>query len=97
MPLVAVAGDEIYPPGGGALAPAHSSVKINNLPVAVEGDPASSDANGHPGGPGQPTSVKKGGSSKTVFAYGQPIHRKDDPRDCGDTTKVTHQSTVNAG
>ena len=94
MPLWAVIGDEDSAGGGALTGDADSSphtVKINNIPVIVHLSNASPDSNC----PASPhCNPHTDAHSPTVFAYGKPAVRHDDARVCGDTTVVSHQSTV---
>jgi uncharacterized Zn-binding protein involved in type VI secretion len=95
MPLIAVEGDE-NSHGGGALSATGGSspqkVTIGGIPIIVHPSPAGPDDFLHP----PPPTDTAGGSSK-VTAYGLPIHRHDDLRECGATTIVTKQTKVIAG
>lgn len=95
MPLIAVEGDENSHGGGALFATGGSSPKtvtIDGVPVIVHPSPAGPDNFLHPPPPTD-TAV---GSSK-VYAYGLPIHRHGDLRQCGATTIVTGQTKVTAG
>jgi uncharacterized Zn-binding protein involved in type VI secretion len=93
--LWAVEGDQNSHGGGELIAGGASSpgtVKINGKKVIVHESPAAGDDLGHPL---PPTDTAAG--SGTVFCYGAPVHRNNDPRQCGAVTEVTGQSTIKVG
>ena len=93
--LWAVDGDPNTHGGGELIVSGASSpdtVKINGKSIIVHKSPAQPDNLGHP----LPQTATAAGSG-TVFCYGSPVHRQDDPRDCGATTIVLGQSTVFIG
>ena len=88
--LWAVQGDKNDHGEGAFKEPANKTVLINNKPVIVKGDDAEGDNQGH-------TNPEADGTSGTVYAYGEKIHRNNDTRNCGAKTVVTGQSTVTSG
>lgn len=93
--LCAVEGDPNSHGAGTLIAAGDSSpqtVKINGKSVIVHESPANPDNLGHPL---PPTSTSNGSGSVTY--YGKPVHRNGDLRQCGATTIVTGQSSVQAG
>jgi uncharacterized Zn-binding protein involved in type VI secretion len=95
MPLIAVEGDENTHGAGALIAAGGSSpqkVFISNKPIIVHPSPAEPDNFLHPP---PPTDTAEG--STKVSAYGLPIHRDGDLRECGAATVVTGQSKVFAG
>lgn len=88
--LWAVEGDEDDHGHGAFKTPSNTTVKINGKNVIVKGDHANGDDAGH-------TDPAADGTSGTVFAYGQKIHRNNDTRNCGAKTIAKGQSTVKSG
>lgn len=92
MPLCAVAFDP-NSHGAGQLMPQNpQTVFCEGIYIIDHVSPAYPDGLSSKGPPHTLPATAAG--SPTVFAYGKPVHRLNDPRICGAVTIVTNQSTV---
>jgi uncharacterized Zn-binding protein involved in type VI secretion len=88
MPLCSVQGDPNTHGAGELIATNPQTVFINSQPVIIHGpDHASGDEDDHD----DPMTAE---GSPNVYCYGSPVHRQNDPRDCGAVTVVEGQFTV---